>query len=165
MPYWHARRKRVKQICKFSFSLPPIPVHKCNAVTAWFQDHQELTVIEWPSRSPDLNPIENLWGFMVNEWTDRNERTPDVLEPHYMEVWESIRRDPELCQQLMQLMRRRMQDCIDNRSRTNSPPAKTPLRQKSQSGQKPPLTKTPLQVNVLGRAHTKSTRHESTRMS
>ena len=37
---------------------------------------------------------------MVNEWTDRNERTPYVLERHYMEVWESIRRDPELCQQM-----------------------------------------------------------------
>ena len=90
------------------------------------------TVIEWPSRSPDLNPIENLWGIMVNECTDRNERTPDVLERHYMEMWESIRRDPELCQQLVQSMRRRMQDCIDNGSRTKT------------------LTKTPLQVNVLG---------------
>ena len=29
---------------------------------------------------------------MLNEWTDRNETTPDVLERHYMEVWESIRR-------------------------------------------------------------------------
>ena len=39
-----------------------------------------VSVIEWPSRSPDLNPIENLWGIMVTEWTDRNERTPYVLE-------------------------------------------------------------------------------------
>ena len=79
-------------------------MHKCNAVTAWFRDHQEFTVIEWPSRSPDLNPIENLWGIMVNEWPDRNERMPDVLERHYMEVWESIRRDPELCQHLVQVL-------------------------------------------------------------
>ena len=101
-------------------------MHKCNAVTAWFRDLQEFTVIEWPSRSPDLNPIENLWGIMVNEWTDRDERTPDVLERHYMEVWESIRRDPELCQQLVQSMRRRMQDCIDNGSRTTPPRQKPP---------------------------------------
>ena len=109
-------------------------MHKCNAVTAWFRDHQEFTVIEWPSRSPDLNPIENLWGIMVNEWTDRNERTPDVLESHYMEVWESIRSDPELYQQLVQSMRRRMQDCIDNGSRNNPPPPPRP---------KPPSDKNP----------------------
>ena len=90
--------KGLNKFVNFNF-LYPIPVHKCNAVMAWFRDHQELTVVEWPSRSSDLNPIENLCGIMVNEWTDRNERTPDVLERHYMEVWESIRRDPELCQQ------------------------------------------------------------------
>ena len=120
-------------------------------MTAWFRDHQEFTVIDWPSRSPDLNPIEILWGIMVNEWTDRNERTPDVLERHYMEVWESIPRVPELCQQLLQSMRRRMQDCIENGSRTknpssqNPPPAKTPLRLKPLFSKKKPLAKKNLQ--------------------
>ena len=109
-------------------------MHKCNAVTAWFRDHQEFTVIECPSRSPDLNHIENLCGIMVNEWTDRNERTPDVLERHYMEEWESIRRNPEQCQQLVQSMRRRMQDCIDKGSRANPPPGQNP----------PPTTKIPI---------------------
>ena len=125
-------------------------MHKCNAVTACLRDHQEFTVIEWPSRSPDLNHIENLWGIMVNEWTDRNERTPNVLERHYMEVWESIRRDLELCQQLVQSMRRRMQDCIDNGSRTKPPSGQNPSPTNTQSGQKLPLTKNPLKVNVLG---------------
>ena len=122
-------------------------MHKCNAVTAWFRDHREFTVIEWPSRLPDLNPIENLWGILVNEWTDSNERTPDVHERHYMEVWESILRDPELCQQLVQSMRHRMQDCIDNGSRTK-PPLRLkppPAKKKKKSSQNPSPTKIPLQ--------------------
>ena len=70
-----------------------------NRVASSMYGHKRVvSVIEWPSRSPDLNPIENLWAIMVNEWTDRHEKTHDVLERHYMEVWESIRRDPELCQ-------------------------------------------------------------------
>ena len=26
---------------------------------------QEMTVMEWPARSSDLNPIQNLWGVLV----------------------------------------------------------------------------------------------------
>ena len=125
-------------------------MHKCNAVTAWFLDHQEFTVIEWPSRSPDLNLIENLWGIMVNEWTDRNERTPAVLERHYMEVWESICRDPELCQQLVQSIRHRMQDCIDNGSRTNPLPRPKPPSYKNPNPDKnsPPGERVRLHVVI-----------------
>ena len=92
-------------------------VQKYNAATAWFRDHQEFTVIEWPSRSPYLNPIDNLWGIVVIEWTDRNERTPDVLERHYK---------------------------VDNGSRTkphsgqNPPPTKIPLQPKTTADKNSP---------------------------
>lgn len=62
------------------------PVHKSRVVAQWFDAHPVFVNLFWPARSPDLNPIENLWGDMVNEWHHQNERTPAALERHCMAV-------------------------------------------------------------------------------
>jgi transposase len=44
------------------------PCHKAKSVTELFKQNN-INVLQWPARSPDLNPIENVWTVLDRKLT------------------------------------------------------------------------------------------------
>lgn len=83
-------------------------VHNSRLVQAWLHEHREtITRIKMPAKSPDLNPIENLWGKMVQEWDTDQCRTKEQLRRHALAVWESFR-GRDYCAKLVGSMQHRL---------------------------------------------------------
>ncbi len=55
----------------FIFQQNLAPAHTAKSTKSWFNDHG-IGVLDWPANSPNLNPIENLWGIVKRKM--RNKR-------------------------------------------------------------------------------------------
>nr|CAH7714409.1 unnamed protein product [Callosobruchus chinensis] len=88
-------------------------VHTAHIVRNYLAQNS-YNVIAWPAKSPDLNPIENLWGIMVKRWEtgDPLPNSRQNLNLHCRRIWESFR-GSDVCRNLVGSMQRRLQACID----------------------------------------------------
>ncbi|XP_064111248.1 paramyosin-like [Macrobrachium nipponense] len=56
------------------------PIHTAHIVTEWCRRHPEMQEMDWPAKSCDINPIENLWVIMKQEIKMGPERTCDAID-------------------------------------------------------------------------------------
>lgn len=62
-------------------------VHRAKIFTDWFGEHTtEIVHIPWPAKSPDLNPIKNLYDYLEQQ-VKRIERLPSNLREQLMTEW------------------------------------------------------------------------------
>lgn len=69
------------------------PVHTAGRVMALFS-RQNFDLLDWPPLSPDLNPIENVWSYMENDWPPIHPRNEQTLDAVVQERWNDLRTNP-----------------------------------------------------------------------
>lgn len=87
------------------------PQHTSHLARRWFHTHG-VDLIDFPPYSPDLNPIENLWGILKQRVEKRLARTTDEVECILKEEWEAL--DTQLLASLTHSMHERCQSVIAN---------------------------------------------------
>ncbi len=87
----------------FIFQQDLAPAHTAKSTKSWLNDHG-VGVLDWPANSPDLNPIENLWGIVKRKMRNKRPKNADELKATVKETWASI--PPQQCHKLITSMPR-----------------------------------------------------------
>ena len=80
-----------------------------------YLDKKGVEVSEWPARSPDLSPIENVWALLSRKVSDMHPFSEADLKQMTLRAWESIPQSTiDVYVNSFQL---KLERCVQNRGR------------------------------------------------
>jgi hypothetical protein len=85
------------------------PIHTAIAVRNHLES-QGFSVLDWPSKSPDLNPIENLWHLLKQRVRKRLPQNTESLTQCILEEWSSL--DDQTVSNLCASIHSRLIHCV-----------------------------------------------------
>lgn len=87
------------------------PKHRSRLCSSW-KNENNITVLDWPSQSPDANPIENVWSLMKMKLRGKNISSIQQLTRALKRIWSEL--SLEYAEKLSESCTRRCQAIIDN---------------------------------------------------
>lgn len=78
----------------WTFQQDNAPIHTARIVKKWISD-QNVNLMDWPPYSPDLNIIENLWGWLSRKVYQSGRQFEDVdsLKSAIQNAWSEVSLD------------------------------------------------------------------------
>lgn len=91
------------------------PTHTSIQTKRYFDTHPDITILQnWPSKSPDMNPIENVWGNMTRDWHVNAPISREAILNEAKQRWDDMIGDTEYITHLYQSIPRRFDQIIQN---------------------------------------------------
>jgi DDE superfamily endonuclease len=85
------------------------PKHK-SKISREFKDQNSINIMPWPANSPDLNPIENVWGLLKLKIRSKQPKSLMSLKRIIKEEWNAF--ENTYCENLISSMKNRIISCI-----------------------------------------------------
>jgi transposase len=96
----------------YIFQQDGAPAHTARYTTAWLEENG-IQVIKWPARSPDLNPIENVWSIIDRQIIQNPVTSLTGLEERLDTLFREL--SIELCKKLFNSIKNRARLCLANK--------------------------------------------------
>ena len=91
--------------------------HKAHSPLDIIEKHKRIQMVDFPTYSPDLNPIENVWSTLKHRVACDDPKTEDDLVHSLLENWQEITQ-VEILRPYLQTLEGRYKECLEKQGQS-----------------------------------------------